>query len=154
MKKLYMVSCRPGYSEQTSIMKMYVNEWIHFMKKEDIERVCCLLDDYYLKMYKDNLLEVYIDEFGAENVCHAPLKDFTLINKVVLNNKVIPFLKYSDENQKKVVVHCSAGIGRTGQVLAAWLVRKYGFLPEEACERIVKCGRNPYEATGYSGIIK
>jgi protein-tyrosine phosphatase len=44
------------------------------------------------------------------------------------------------------VVHCSGGIGRTGHVLAAWLVAGRGFSRHSAITAVKRRGRNPYEA--------
>ncbi|MEH2433087.1 MAG: hypothetical protein V7K25_02320 [Nostoc sp.] len=45
-----------------------------------------------------------------------------------------------------VVVHCSGGIGRTGHILAAWLVSVRGLSNQAAINAVKKTGRNPYEA--------
>jgi protein-tyrosine phosphatase len=39
-----------------------------------------------------------------------------------------------------------SGVGRTGQVLAAWLVCGRGFSPQEAIAAVKQTGRSPYEA--------
>jgi protein-tyrosine phosphatase len=45
-----------------------------------------------------------------------------------------------------VVVHCSGGSGRTGHVLAAWLVRYRGLEAGTALSEVRSTGRNPQEA--------
>ncbi len=49
---------------------------------------------------------------------------------------------------KKTVVHCSGGSGRTGHVLAAWLVHHYGMDPSAAVDTVMAMPerRNPLEA--------
>ena len=54
---------------------------------------------------------------------------------------------------EKVVVHCSGGVGRTGQVLATWLVAKYGLSNQGAIDIVRQTGRNPYEAV-FAAIFK
>jgi hypothetical protein len=42
--------------------------------------------------------------------------------------------------------HCSGGVGRTGQVLAAWLVAGRGLSSKSAIAAVKQAGKNPYEA--------
>ncbi|MCG6137665.1 MAG: dual specificity protein phosphatase family protein [Nostoc sp. LLA-1] len=132
-------ACRPGYSNQQ------VFHWIKFMKNKNIQRICCLLPEKQLAPYS-NLLEIYQQEFGSQQICWAPITDFQLANLEMMTQKILPFLIAADKQSQKVVVHCSGGIGRTGHVLAAWLVSIRGFSNKDAISAVKKTGRNPYEA--------
>ena len=136
---------RPGYSEPE------VEAWLIFMKRQNIKQVCCLLDAKQLSRYF-NLLEKYQQEFGIDNVCWAPIKDFHLSDLQNLTQKILPFLKKAAEQGDKVVVHCSGGIGRTGHVLAAWLVSSRGLSNQEAIAAVRKTGRNPYEFAIFAAV--
>jgi protein-tyrosine phosphatase len=132
-------SARPGYTEAQ------VSQWIEFMLDRDIQSVCCLLTETQLNRYGD-LLGNYQQAFGSERVCWAPIEDFRLATPEMLINRILPFLAIADRQNQKVVVHCSGGIGRTGHILAAWLVAGRGFSRESAIAAVKKTGRNPYEA--------
>ncbi|OWY65510.1 protein phosphatase [cyanobacterium TDX16] len=131
-------SARPGYSEAK------VRDWLEYMKGQEIKRVCCLLPQKQLAPYSD-LLGTYAQEFGTQRVCWTPIEDFTLADSDLLNGKILPFLLEADRQGEKVVVHCSGGVGRTGHVLAAWLVRGRGFSNQAAIKAVRQMGRNPYE---------
>ena len=132
-------STRPGYS------KVQVSQWIEFVRDRDIRRACCLLTKNQLDRY-DDLLGNYRQAFGSERVCWAPIEDFSLVTPKILIDRILPFLAIADQQQEKVVVHCSGGIGRTGHILAAWLVAGRGFTRESAISAVQQTGRNPYEA--------
>jgi protein-tyrosine phosphatase len=132
-------SAQPGYSDEQ------VNQWIEFMQNQDIKRVCCLLTEFQLIRYT-NLLEVYQQTFGIERVCWAPIPDFQLVKRNTLMRHILPFLVVADQSQEKVVIHCSGGVGRTGHILAAWLVAGRGFSNEAAISAVKHTERNPYEA--------
>jgi protein-tyrosine phosphatase len=132
-------AARPGYRNEQ------VNEWIAFMQNQGIQKVCCLLSKSQLARYS-NLLEVYQQTFGVSQVCWTPIEDFLFADINVLLHQILPFLAAADQNNQKVVVHCSGGSGRTGHVLAAWLVAGRGFSKQGAIAAIQKTGRNPYEA--------
>lgn len=133
-------SARPGYSTEQ------VNQWLGFMQQQDIRRVCCLLAESQLVGYSSNLLDVYRKTFGDDRVCWTPIEDFHVVQAKVFTGQILPFLTEADQNREKVVVHCSGGIGRTGQILAAWLIAGRGFSPKAAIEAVRQTGRNPYEA--------
>lgn len=122
-----------------------VRDWVSFMKRQGISRVCCLLPDKQLAHYSD-LLGTYQQEFGINHVCWAPIEDFHLCELETLTKKILPFLTQADFEGEKVVVHCSGGIGRTGHVLAAWLVSGRGLSNKAAIAAVRRTGRNPYEA--------
>lgn len=130
---------RPGYSDAQ------VSAWIAFMRNQEVRRVCCLLSATQLARYTA-LLDTYKSAFGVDRVCWAPIEDCGLVKSGVLLSKILPFLVAADSQSQKVVVHCSGGVGRTGQVLTAWLIAERGFSKESALAAVRKTGRNPYEA--------
>lgn len=132
-------SARPGYTNGQ------VNEWLEFMQSQGIQRVCCLLPESQLIRYS-NLLDVYQQTFRLNRVCWAPIEDFHFAAPQTLIHQILPFLALANQEQEKVVVHCSGGIGRTGHVLAAWLVAGRGFSNKAAISAVKRTGRNPYEA--------
>ncbi len=132
-------AARPGYSDKQ------VAKWIEFMQNQDIQSVCCLLPPHKIARYS-NLLEAYRQAFGAEEVCWAPIEDFRLVGRELLIRQILPFLERADGDRKKVVVHCSGGIGRTGHVLVAWLIAGRGWDKWRAIASTFQTGRNPYEA--------
>ncbi len=132
-------SARPGYTNKQ------VNEWIEFMQNQDIQRVCCLLPETQLTRYS-NLLGAYRQVFGLNRVCWAPIEDFKFATLEILTLQILPFLAIATQQHEKVVVHCSGGIGRTGHVLAAWLVAGRGLSSKLAIAAVKQTGRNPYEA--------
>lgn len=138
-EKIVFGASRPGYSQ------LEVNNWIAFMQQQNIKRVCCLLTHEQLAGYSD-LLGIYQQEFGVEQVCWAAIADFHIADITTLTEKILPFLVTADQQHEKVVVHCSGGIGRTGHVLAAWLVSARGFANQAAIAAVIGTGRNPYEA--------
>ncbi|WP_236738912.1 protein-tyrosine phosphatase family protein [Chroogloeocystis siderophila] len=49
-----------------------------------------------------------------------------------MTQKILPFVRTANKQDEKVVVHCAGGVGRTGHVLAAWLVSGRGFSNKDA----------------------
>ncbi|MEG4577428.1 dual specificity protein phosphatase family protein [Microcoleus sp. N3A4] len=132
-------AAKPGYRDEE------VARWIDFMGRQKIDRVCCLLPDAQLIRYSD-LLGTYRKIFGCDRVCWAPIADFELADRETLIDRILPFLASANSTGDRAVVHCSGGIGRTGHVLAAWLVSGRGFSNKEAIAAVKKTGRNPHEA--------
>ena len=126
-----------------------VASWIEFMKEQNIDRVCCLLTKKQVSQYS-NLIDTYKQQFGEKQVCWTPIKDFHFVERATLIEGILPFLIATEKENKRVVVHCSGGIGRTGQILAAWLVARRELSIKEAVSVVRASGRNPYEAMFFS----
>jgi protein-tyrosine phosphatase len=132
-------AARPGYANHQ------VQEWIQFMQAQSIQHICCLLTETHLNRYAD-LLGTYRKVFGPHQICWAPVKDFSFVDANLLMHQILPFLAAANQKNEKVVVHCSGGMGRTGHVLAAWLIAGRGFSKTSAIAAVSQMGRNPREA--------
>ena len=138
---------RTAYGAQTPDASLEgILEWANFMGSRGVTRVCCLLDERQLAGFPVNLEAEYGRFFGADHVLMEPVADHHLCTEEVLKRKILPFLRMADENSERVVVHCWGGNGRTGHVLAAWLVAARGLSPTEAIEAVEAAGRLPQEA--------
>ncbi|MFW6376719.1 MAG: protein-tyrosine phosphatase family protein [archaeon] len=135
----------PGFATRRPDDDDPVAPWIEAMQARGIERVCCLLTDRQRQRY-DGLLDRYRTAFGDDSVCHAPIEDHTLADPETVTDRILPFFAEGDAAFEPVVAHCLAGIGRTGHVLAAWLVGGRGVDPGEAVRVVSQSGRDPREA--------
>lgn len=137
-------ACAPGWHSAADNATA-VEHWISFVRERGVERVCCLLAGGAAEG-ENATVDRYRRAFGAENVLHAPTADGRLIDEGTLTDDVVPFLADSLDRDAPVVVHCLTGIGRTGQVLAAWLVAHRGYEPRSAVTAVRETGRDPHEA--------
>ncbi|ELZ25657.1 hypothetical protein C475_09369 [Halosimplex carlsbadense 2-9-1] len=135
-------ACSPGWHSAAD-RSYALADWIAVARANDIERVCSLLPGD--QSPGDPEVAGYTDAFGEDNVLHAPIPDGRLACPALLKREVLPFLADAVEADERVVVHCLDGMGRTGQVLAAWLAHDRDYAPEEAIEAVEETGRQPRE---------
>lgn len=106
-----------------------VNEWVEHMKVKGVTRAMSLLSPEELTFYASPLPEQYNKAFNDSIIID--------MKAAGAHEKAMAFLEAADEAGEKVVLHCSGGQGRTGLILAAWLVKKHGMSPEQAVSEMM-----------------
>lgn len=137
-------SCAPGWHAAAD-HETCVYEWIEDMQSAGIERVCCLIAASEDEAEQANI-GVYREEFGPDRTLHASVPPNRLADPETLEAEILPFLESGREDDEPAVVHGLSGLGRTGQVLAAWLAYDRGYRSDRAVRIVQECGRDPTEA--------
>ena len=83
-------------------------------------------------MTENPLPENWIKEIGY---LHVPTPDFTAPNMEEIDNAV-DFIHNNILEEQAVMVHCAAGMGRAGTILACYLVKYQKYSAQEAIEKV------------------
>jgi atypical dual specificity phosphatase len=112
-------ACRPGH------LGGGLADWTGILADGDVSTVVCLLSEGEAGRW--GLPGAYDHAFRTH---HVPIRDRHLPSVDRLG-RAVDLLETADDGGH-VAVHCNAGLGRTGVVAAAWLVRERGYAPDSA----------------------
>lgn len=117
-------ACRPGH------LGAGLDTWTDMLRDAGVSTVVCLLSEAEAARW--GLPKAYADAFETH---HLPVRDRTLPDADELG-RTLDLIQSTAEAGEHAAVHCNAGLGRTGIVGAAWLVRERGYEPERAVAAI------------------
>ena len=123
--------------------KPYYEEQFEFLKSEDIQVIINLTEEPH-----------QINDLNAFKLYNIPIPDFDGPKKDQIEMFLDIYEKHKQANEP-ILVHCIAGCGRTGTMLAIWLLhKKIVDTPEEAIKRIRELRPCSIETTEQEMIIK
>lgn len=124
LDKQLVGSCRPGYGGMRNkpVAKEAVDAWISQVKALGVQSIICLLSDDQLPLYA-NLQMSLIDYYRKAGfaVVHIPARDHQ--RPPLTEDHLAQIWTAYESLSKPVLVHCSAGVDRTGSAIKRILDR-------------------------------
>lgn len=116
--------------------------------------VVCLLEPHELKMHKVEELPKLVRESGMWWK-HLPIIDMDIPNQEFENAWAMEGqrIRHALRIGERVVLHCYAGLGRTGMIAARILV-EMGVEPEAAIRRVRRDNRRRIQTKGQANFVR
>lgn len=126
----------------------WVDEWVagsaRPMKIEQVKWIKNQGIDVIISLTETPLPEEWVKEVGL-GYFHFPIEDHSCPDPEILK-RIVDRILDEIASGKRVLVHCAAGLGRTGTVLAAYLMIRNNLMPREAVEALRKMRPGSIEA--------
>jgi protein-tyrosine phosphatase len=136
---------KPDFNEHS------VSKFLQMLKQNNIETVVVLLTQRAMdQKYDGNLLDTY--KKAGFKVLHFPISDFEVPKDMEEFHKLIGKIS-SALKSGNVLIHCGAGLGRTGTVAAGLAIYK-GFKPHAAISMIRRIRSGSIETFEQEDFLK
>ena len=130
----------PGSKFCTLSSTSDLDQDILVLKKANFHTVVCLIDDEEIQRYSPNLLQAY-KRYGIELLRYV-IEDFYIPQNIESFDKFVDTIITKLNSKNNVFVHCLAGLGRSGLVLASVLIKYYNDISYQEAISKVRSIRN------------